>query len=224
MLKTAILVDGGFYRRRAYTLWGNKTAEKRAGELELYCKLHIRDKHEERMLYRVFYYDCPPVDKKIYHPFLKQQIDLGKSELFAWTDIFLKELKQKRKFAIRLGELADSQAFYTISPKLIKPLCSGKIKFEDLGKDDFVMDIKQKGVDMRIGLDISSMAYKKQVDQIILISGDSDFVPALKLARREGIDVILDPMQAPVKDNLLEHIDGIRTQNIYNNKKAGEDE
>jgi uncharacterized LabA/DUF88 family protein len=32
------------------------------------------------------------------------------------------------------------------------------------------------------------------VQQIVLISGDEDFVPALKLARREGIDFILDPM------------------------------
>ncbi len=29
---------------------------------------------------------------------------------------------------------------------------------------------------MRIGLDIASLAYKKQVNQIVLISGDSDFV------------------------------------------------
>lgn len=42
---------------------------------------------------------------------------------------------------------------------------------------------KQKGVDMKIGLDIASLAYKKQLDQIILISGDSDFVPVAKLAR-----------------------------------------
>ena len=71
--------------------------------------------------------------------------------------------------------------------------------------------IEQKGVDMRIGLDIASLAYKKQVDQIVLISGDSDFVSAAKLARREGIDFILDPLGAPVKPDLFEHIDGLRT-------------
>ena len=54
--------------------------------------------------------------------------------------------------------------------------------------------MKQKGVDMRIGVDIASLAYKKQVNQIILIAGDSDFVPAAKLARREGIDFVLDPL------------------------------
>ena len=55
-----------------------------------------------------------------------------------------------------------------------------------------MLDLKQKGVDMRIGLDIASLANKKLVDQIVLIAGDSDFVPAAKHARREGIDFILD--------------------------------
>ena len=45
----------------------------------------------------------------------------------------------------------------------------------------------------------------------ILISGDSDFVPTAKQARREGIDFILDPMYSKIKDDLFEHIDGIRT-------------
>ena len=47
---------------------------------------------------------------------------------------------------------------------------------------------------------------------IILISGDSDFVPAAKQARREGIDFILDPMRSPIKEDLFEHIDGMRTK------------
>lgn len=67
---------------------------------------------------------------------------------------------------------------------------------------------------MRIGVDISSLAFKRQVNQIILISGDSDFVPAAKQARREGIDFILDPMGAPIKSDLFEHIDGIRTPKL----------
>lgn len=124
---------------------------------------------------------------------------------------FLSELKKKRKFAIRLGKLAEEQAHYTIYPKTVKKLCNGSISFSDLKESDFYLNIDQKGVDMKIGLDISSMAYKKQVDQIVLISGDSDFVPAAKLARREGIDFILDPLGAPIKPDLFEHIDGLRT-------------
>ena len=75
---------------------------------------------------------------------------------------------------------------------------------------------------MKIGLDIASLAYKKQVDQIILISGDSDFVPAAKLARREGIDFILDPMWSDIADDLFEHIDGLKSQ--WKKKKSSSNE
>ena len=42
----------------------------------------------------------------------------------------------------------------------------------------------------------------------MLIAGDSDFVPAAKLARREGIDFILDSMHQGIRSTLNEHIDG----------------
>ncbi len=64
---------------------------------------------------------------------------------------------------------------------------------------------------MRIGIDIASLAFKKQVDQIILVAGDADFVPAAKLARREGIDFILDSMWNPIHSFLNEHIDGLKS-------------
>ena len=78
---------------------------------------------------------------------------------------------------------------------------------------------------MKLGTDIAYITLKKQVDQIVLISEDSDFVSAAKLARREGIDFILDPLGAPVKPDLFEHIDGLRTSiqilkfQIKNSKK-----
>ena len=210
-LKTAILVDGGFYRRRAQSVFGDKTAEERAVELTNYCKRHLNTHGEDNDLYRIFYYDCAPSKKRIYHPFLKQQVDLGKTDLFEWTTTFLNELKKKRKFAIRLGKLAEEQAHYTIRPEVVKKLCNGKLNFTDLQEKDFCLEIDQKGVDMKIGLDIASMAYKQQVDQIVLISGDSDFVSAAKLARREGIDFILDPLGAAIKPYLFEHIDVLIT-------------
>ena len=124
---------------------------------------------------------------------------------------FLSELKRHRKFALRMGKLADAQAHFSIRPELIKKLCNGSIDFSSLTEKDFMLCVDQKGVDMKIGLDIASLAYKKQVDQIVLISGDSDFVPAAKLARREGIDFVLDPLGSPIKDDLFEHIDGLNT-------------
>ena len=74
---------------------------------------------------------------------------------------------------------------------------------------DVRLNIRQKGVDMKIGIDITSLAIKRMVSQIILVSGDSDFVPAAKTARREGIDFILDPMWNPIAPDLHVHIDGL---------------
>lgn len=62
---------------------------------------------------------------------------------------------------------------------------------------------------MRIGLDVASLAYGGYVDQIVLIAGDSDFIPVAKMARKHGIDFILDPMKQFIKPKLSEHIDGI---------------
>ena len=61
---------------------------------------------------------------------------------------------------------------------------------------------------MRIGIDIASITLKNQADTIVLVSGDSDFVPAAKFARREGVRFILDPLWQNVSPDLSEHIDG----------------
>lgn len=213
-MKTAILVDGGFYRKRAAYLWGKKEPEKRAAELRAYCSAHLKheQKYDDRGLYRIFYYDCPPLAKTVYHPLLKRGIDFRHSETYDWTNKFFDELRKQRKVALRLGELSDTYASYKISASALKHLCSGEKSIQELKEADFSISFQQKGVDMRIGLDIASLSYKKQIDQIILIAGDSDFVPAAKLARREGIDFILDPMWATIKDNLFEHIDGLMSQ------------
>ena len=220
-MKTAILVDGGFYQRRAQSMLGKVSAVDRVQELYQYCFRHLSDRSKRKpesknrndpsALYRIFYYDCPPMEKKIYHPLLKTQIDFAKTDLYKWMQTFLAELKKKRKLALRLGKLADDQAHFSIRREIVKKLCSGTVKFDDLKEQDFYLEVDQKGVDIKIGIDIASLAYKKQVDQIVLISGDSDFVPAAKLARREGIDFILDPLFNPIKPDLFEHIDGLRT-------------
>jgi len=211
MSKTAILIDGGFYRKRARHLWGEKSAEERAKELESYCYAHLnhKDGREERQLYRIFYYDCAPVGRRsVYHPLTKRNVDLDKSNTYTWAKAFLEELKRRRKFAVRLGELSE-QMYYNLRPDVTKKLMLGQITLDSLTENDFVFVSQQKGVDMRIGIDIASITYKKQVDQIILIAGDSDFVPAAKMARREGIDFILDPMWADIRPSLFEHIDGL---------------
>lgn len=81
---------------------------------------------------------------------------------------------------------------------------------KSVGSQDIVPRVRQKGVDMRIGLDIASLALKRLVSTIVLVTGDSDFVPAMKLARREGLRVILDPLgSSRIRRELKVHADRI---------------
>ncbi len=211
MIKVAVLVDGGFFRKHMVKACGQLTAQDAASLLYRYCRQHInKGSNEECSLYRVLYYDCAPSTKRVYHPLLKKVIDLGKEPMYQWSTDFLQELRSKRKFAVRLGLLAEEQANYVLKPDITKKLMSGVLQVSDLTERDFALNMKQKGVDTRIGIDIVSMSLKKQVDRIVLIAGDSDFVPAAKYARREGIDFVLDSMGAPIKPNLSEHIDGLK--------------
>lgn len=214
-MKTAILVDGGFYRRRAQQMLGEVTATERARELEKYCHRHLKNRSDSNPddLYRIFYYDCLPAEGVLYHPYFQKTIDFSKTDLCVWMKAFIEELKKKRKFALRLGRLAPKhdKICFNIKPNSFKQLCSGRKTFDNLSEEDFSVALEQKGVDIKIGVDIASLAYKKQVERIVLISGDSDFVPAAKLARREGIDFILDPLFNHIPPDLSEHVDGIRT-------------
>jgi uncharacterized LabA/DUF88 family protein len=211
MMKVAIMVDGGFFHKRANTLWGMEaTPKQRADELIEHCFRHVNYTNSHNELYRIYYYDSPPLEGVIYHPYLKQAINLSITRPYRWMTEFHNELRTRRKVALRFGRLAAKSA-YTLPTDIIKKLFSGAITLEDVKENDFSLDIKQKGVDMMIGIDIASIAFKQLASQIVLISGDSDFIPAAKLARREGIDFILDPMWANISLELQEHIDGLRS-------------
>ncbi len=174
-----------------------------------YALMHLVEKNVKHNLYRIFFYDCPPVAKKMHYLVSGKSVDFGKSKEAVFRFALHDQLRKKRKLALRLGHLAD--AGWALKASAAVDLVKSRLKVEDLTDDHIELDVRQKGVDMRIGLDIASLTFKKQVDKIVLFSGDADFVPAAKLARREGVDFVLDPMWQDIPDDLNEHIDGLRS-------------
>lgn len=206
---TAILVDGSFFLKRyRWCFSGGKNHDPKTVAKNMYTMLlsHVIDEP----LYRILYYDCPPLAKKAHNPISGRSIDFSKTNVSKFRLEFYNELKNYRKVALRLGILKD-RGGWRVWPNKMKDLFNKKISIDDLSEDDVFYDVNQKGVDIRIGLDIASLAYKKLVSKIILVSGDSDFVPAAKLARREGIDFVLDPMWQNIDNQLFEHIDGLKS-------------
>jgi uncharacterized LabA/DUF88 family protein len=213
-MPTAILIDGGFLLRRFRSCYPRKdhtdpqVVAKTAFELAL---SHLEEKnHPRHDLYRIFFYDCPPLQKLAHKPKTRTAINFARTPQATFRLALHDELRKLRKVALRLGHLMD-HAEWRLKEGKLKQLLGGVLLFQNLTDDDFEYEAAQKGVDMRIGLDIASLSYKKQADQIVLIAGDSDFVPAAKLARREGIDFILDPLWHPIHASLNEHVDGIRS-------------
>lgn len=215
-MPTAILIDGAYFIKRFRSIEPHNSYDStRAAEFAFRCAIsHLVDpgngQRRKRELYRIFFYDCPPLEKKLQNPISKKGVDFSRSQEAVFRLELHNLLRDKRKVALRLGHLA-SDTPWTIKPQVIQELLKGKLTFDQLSDSDVVPNARQKGVDMRIGIDISSLALKKQVDQIVLIAGDADFVPAAKLARREGVDFVLDPMWQAIPAGLNEHIDGLRS-------------
>lgn len=162
------------------------------------------------LLYRSFFYDAHPYQGKGQQPISKFQIDYAKTEQAVFRNNLFASIRKRPNFALRLGVVRKEQS-WIINEKAQKALLAGKMTIQDLKDSDFHPGLRQKAVDMRLGLDIASLTLKKQVDTIVLVTGDSDFVPASKLARREGVKIILDPLWQSVSDELFEHIDLLRS-------------
>ena len=206
--RIAVLIDGAFFLKRFFNQYDPQqtmTAQQVAEAMYQMVHEHVR---KTDILYRVFYYDCLPLSKTVCNPVTHQNISYGNTPVYRFKHELLEELKKKRKLALRMGELKD-HAVWHLKPGLLKKLIDKRITIDDLTEADVFLELKHQGIDMKIGVDIASMTFKRLVDKIVLFAGDSDFVPAAKLARREGIDFVLDPMHAPIDPSLNEHIDGI---------------
>jgi uncharacterized LabA/DUF88 family protein len=180
-MPTAIFVDAGYFLKRFASVYPDRDAED--------AVIVARSLHEMALDH------------------LRQRGGDDRRDLYR---IFVYDCLPLLKVALRLGRLQDRRA-WRMKPDRLRALLRKQIDFSDLTDDDFAYDVKQKGTDMGVGLDIASVSYRRQADQIVLVAGDSDFVPAAKLARREGVDFILDPMWSPIADDLHEHVDGLRS-------------
>lgn len=224
MKRTAVLIDGGFFFQRVMFFTRKYfakdlllSAEQLGRIIRKIVKLHIEDERSaSRELYRVYYYDCPPPSNQVRLPIIpvghktSGHMNFNSHPPYQLRRDLHDQLRSSRKTALRLGELAKNGE-WQLNTHSLKTLLNGQKTWEDLTNDDFHYRIEQKTVDTKLGMDITTLALDKLVDVIVLVAGDSDFVPAAKLARMKGIDFVLDPMWANTSGSLSEHVDGLRS-------------
>jgi uncharacterized LabA/DUF88 family protein len=190
IVKTAFLIDGGYVRACAKTaakVYDNAFIESFA------LKCVAADEY----IFRFFYYDAPQYRGKVQAPVS------GTMTTFNASDQWLTDLAKVERFAVRRGTMG----FRGWKPKAIP------IPGSSMTDADFSPIFEQKGVDMRIGLDIATFCDTKAVERIVLVSGDTDMVPAMKHARKAGLEICVVEMPAPCRrlhDALLAHSDLVR--------------
>lgn len=184
--KVVILIDGGYLRVKA-----NK-AGKQYNPIFIEKFAHKCNVQDEE-IFRVLYYDCAPYTGTVALPIS------GNQYTFTGSDKWLSDLAGKDLFAVRRGVLK----FRGYKPKQTPVSPAGPPT-----DADFDPDFEQKGVDMRIGLDIASYSANRCIDRIILVTNDTDCVPAMKYGRKSGLQmVIIELPNGKPAPELTMHVD-----------------
>ncbi len=211
---TAILVDGPFFIRRIRQIFPSSVHHDAKVMADLVWRLsaaHLFERNQpKRHLFRIYFYDTPVFTQRVTLPVSRQSIDLAKSKEGQFRAAFQRQLQRKRKLAVKLGETRDADS-WKLNEDALADLLGKKISVDELADEDFTPDSHPKGIELRMGVDLASLAYKRQVQQVVLLTGDGAFSSAAELLRHEGIDVVLDPMWQNIPEDLFSFIDGLRS-------------
>lgn len=204
--KVAILIDGEWFRVALENDLRGRIPVGITAAIIYANALQVVEAQEE--VYRIFYYDCEPHCGKTTNPISRQLVDCTSPQKKTARMRFFSELGQMPLIALRRG-VVKPRTWGIKNSYLKKLLQTGTAA--PLTSDDVKLSMTQKGVDMRIGIDVATLSLKHQVDRIILISGDTDMIPAMKLARREGVQVVLVELDGRrLRPEMVEDADYLR--------------
>jgi len=198
----AILLDGGFLKKKLNDRLGrHPTADDIVAECDRLGRIEPVAGYE---LLRIYCYDATLSSPSLVLPVSKGEHNLAQTERYRASRSLFDQLILKPNFALRMGQVGISSYQWRLKPSMAKQLIRAPRELTD---DDFIVDAQQKGVDMRIGMDMARLALREMVRAMIVVTGDSDFVPAFKFVRREGVKVILDLMGENGRVELKQHSD-----------------
>lgn len=193
-METVIMIDGAFIRKKFRVAFKqNITASDLEKAVSKLLQLFNLPEHN----YRAYFYDCKPCDVKTSLPISHKHHDFEQTPQYLSGQKLIKETKMLPFFAVREGVLSFQG--WTLRQKSYgqNPLDDGC----------FEPNLKQKGVDIKIGLDVAWVSFNHIAKNIVMITGDSDFIPIIKTARRNGVFVYLLTLGHIVKKELLESAD-----------------
>lgn len=198
--RVAILLDGGFAKKKlTQTL---HRFPRPVDVVDLCQRIMASPRLTESRLLRIYFYDAPPYEGRSSNPMSGEVLDFSGTVEAKRNRALLDALEMQADFAVRRGTILH--VGWKLGSAALRNLSRNP---RAITASDFVPNMVQKGVDLRMGLDISAMALKRIVETLVLVSGDSDLVPAMKTARREGLRVYLETLGHHVRPELKVHAD-----------------
>ena len=196
-MKTAYMIDGGFFIKKFQDTFGRQKILSAKYVCDFVRSFNtIHNNNDE--IHRVFYYDCKPFDGVRASPVTKSTVNFKNTPLYHQRIALIDGLRFSDRVSVRLGTL--SYRGWALKMKAIK-------RGPPYTDSDYAPNLEQKGVDIKIGLDMTWTSVSKNAEKIVLFTADSDFVSVMKFARIQGLQVTLCPFGHGVHDRLREHSD-----------------
>ncbi|HZQ92456.1 MAG TPA: NYN domain-containing protein [Terriglobales bacterium] len=231
--RVVVLLDGGFVKKK---LEETSRHFPTVAEIVALCGgILAKPSLAGKDLFRIYYYDAPPFEGSVRHPLTRLNVNYSNTPVANQNKSLIDSLELQPDFAVRRGTLKCSgwklgrtalRRLSRIAPVaapgavVAPPVPQQGVALAAVAvaapapnlavtPTDFVPNMQQKGVDMRIGLDMAWIALKRLAEILVLVTGDSDFVPVMKFARKEGMRVFLECMNHPVSRDLKAHADRV---------------
>ena len=196
----ALLLDGGFVIKK---LQQANRKFPTADDISEFCDtVSAQDSLHELDLLRRYFYHATPATEIVTNPLDGSKTDLAKTPVSRAHRSLIDKVEMLPQFTVRLGEAVAQD--WRLGSAAMAALSRQQ---RAIASNDLVPNISQKGVDLRIGLDIARLSLQQMVRASVVVTGDSDLVPAFKFARREGVLVYLVPMGHGVRRELRAHAD-----------------
>lgn len=190
--RVGVFIDGGHLRACA----------KSAGRpftVDLIVKVARAAVQADEELFRIQYFDREPFSGTVKLPIS------GASKTYTGNNPLSLQLAREELVAVRRGVPKFRGRERTkVSLQAATPAAG-------LADAEFKAKWEQKGADLRIGLDIVTMTESRAAELIVLVTGDTDLVPAMKLARGRGLQLAgLDLPNRRIVPELKPHLDFFR--------------
>ncbi len=132
-MRVAILVDGGFFLKRFRHIYSEISADDpKAVADAMYTMasrhLYRREKSDaggkwknvrDGDLHRIMFYDCPPLEKRLHQPISKKAINLASTPEAIFRNALHRELRSRRKVALRLGRLDERNTAWQLKTGIL---------------------------------------------------------------------------------------------------------